>query len=85
MTGAEWLAAIDPGPMLDSLRARGGAGDRELRLLAVRGCSVVDLVLGKGERAAGMHSPKHRRDEDREEGHADQGESWGYAAPDPTP
>jgi hypothetical protein len=41
MTEAEWLAAADPGPMLDFLRGRGGATDRKLRLFAVACCRRV--------------------------------------------
>src|SRR5438445_2790557 len=41
MTEAEWLAATDPGPMLDFLCASGKASERKLRLFA---CACVRRV-----------------------------------------
>jgi hypothetical protein len=41
MTEAGWLAATYPGPILEFLHARGGAGNRKLRLFACGCCRQV--------------------------------------------
>jgi hypothetical protein len=46
VTEAEWLAATDPGPMLDHLIGAGIAGKRKRRLFAVACCRRIwDLLL----------------------------------------
>jgi hypothetical protein len=41
VTEAKWLAANDPGPMLELLRDRGSVSDRKLRLFACACCRQV--------------------------------------------
>jgi hypothetical protein len=52
MTEADWLAATDPLPMLDFLRARGGASDRKLRLYFCGGCRRIAHLFFRPESLA---------------------------------
>jgi hypothetical protein len=52
MTEAEWLAATDPGPMLEFFRERWGASDRRLRLFACACGRWLWAPLTDGDRRA---------------------------------